>query len=244
MLKSLLTLVRGTANDRLEATLDRNALTMLDQQIRDCGTAIDTARKALAVAIAQNKQEQARITRLAEQIADLEARASEALRSGHQYLALEAAEAIAALEIEHEATTEAQQRFQGECERLRSIVSKAQARLRDLERGRRSAKAHDAVLRLRDKGLIASEDHRNTLSDAEATLSRLQARQSELDHASAALEDLEAEHSPKTIKEKLTDAGFGPSTKKRAEDVLERLKAKAEAQPPNTDETSDPQSNN
>ena len=82
MLKSLLTLVRGTANDAAEATIDHKALVILDQQIRDCGAAVNMARKALAIAIAQERQEQGRLEKLAARIGDLEARATQSAQRG------------------------------------------------------------------------------------------------------------------------------------------------------------------
>ena len=58
------------------------------------------------------------------------------------------------------------------------------------------------------------------------TLARLQSRQNEIDHATDVLEELEAESNPSNITKKMADAGFGAPTQKRAQDVLERLKAK------------------
>lgn len=225
MLKSLLTLVRGTANRAVDRTIDQNALLILDQQIRDCADAIGAAHKALAVAIAQDRREQDRIKKLKAEITDLETRAMAALEAGREDLAAEAAETIAALENEHDAALRAQSGFAGEWQRLRGIVRSAEQRLRDLERGRRTATTNEAVLKLRDKGLATSESHRNTLSEAEATLARVQSRQSDLDQATSALEELETETLPTSVADKLADAGFGAPTQRRAEDVLARLKA-------------------
>ena len=108
---------------------------------------------------------------------------------------------------------------------MRAVVRTSEQRLRDLERGRRSAKTYDAVIKLRDKGLGAGQGHLNTLSEAEATLERLRSRQSALDHATEALEQLEADTSSKTITDRMADAGFGAPTQNRAADVLERLRA-------------------
>ena len=232
MLKSLFTLVRGTANRAVDKTLDQNALLILDQQIRDCADAIGAARKALAVAIARDRRERDRIGKLEREIADLETRATAALGAGCDDLAREAAETIAALENEHDAATKAQSSFAGECQRLRGIVRSAEQRLRDLERGRRTATTNDAVLKLRDKGLAAGESYRNTLSEAEATLARVQSRQSELDQATSALEELDAETHPASVADKLADAGFGAPTRRTAADVLARLKAKSAGDPP------------
>ena len=239
MLKSLLTLVRGTANRAVDKTIDQNALLILDQQIRDCGEAIGTARKALAVAIAQDKRERDRIGKLEGEIADLETRASAALEAGREELATEAAETIAALENEVDAAAKAQSGFAGECQRLRGIVRSAEQRLRDLERGRRTATTNDAVLKLRDKGLAAGESYRNTLSEAEATLARVQSRQCELDQATSALEELDAETRPASVADKLADAGFGAPTRKTAADVLARLKAKSAGDTPKRKKKSD-----
>ncbi len=232
MFKSLLTLMRGTANRAVDATIDQNALTILDQQIRDCGEAVGWARKALAVAVAQNRQEQGRLQKISSQIADLEERAGLALKAGKEDLALEAAEAIASLENERDSASKTLSGFSKECERLRGMVRTSEVRLKDLESGRRAAKANDAVLKLRDKGLIAGETYRNTLSEAETTLARLQSRQSEIDHATDVLEELEAESNPRTISERMADAGFGSPSRKSANDVLERLKAKNKSAKP------------
>lgn len=227
MFKPLLTLMRGTANRAVDGAIDNNALTILDQQIRDCGDAIGWGRKAMAVAYAQNRQEQCRVEKITGQIADLEERAVQALEAGDGELASEAAEAIASLENERDAASKALSGFLKEFERLRGMVRTSEQRLKELERGRRTVKTNDAVLKLRDKGLIAGDSHRNTLSEAEATLGRLQSRQNELDHATSALEELDAETSPKNLAERMADAGFGAPTQQRASDVLERLKAKS-----------------
>ena len=52
MFKQIITLFRGRSYEAAEAVVDRNALAILRQQIRDCAEAISAARKAVAVAIA------------------------------------------------------------------------------------------------------------------------------------------------------------------------------------------------
>ena len=87
MLKTLITLIRGAAAAAEEEVVDRSALLILDQQIRDAGAATDRAKRALALAIAQDEAEGKRLERTLSGIADLEQRATEALAGGREDLA-------------------------------------------------------------------------------------------------------------------------------------------------------------
>src|SRR5215475_13489311 len=75
MLKTLITLVRGHTALITEELADQNTLLILDQQMRDATGALDRAKKALAVAIAQQTQEQQRLDATRGRIEDLETRA-------------------------------------------------------------------------------------------------------------------------------------------------------------------------
>ena len=150
MLKQLFALVRGRTHEAGQEVVDRNALVILRQQIRDCADAIAAARRAVAIAIAQNEQEVAQYKRLVARIDDLETRATLALQAGKHELAREAAETIAMLEAERTASDEAQRSFTSEIERLRRIVRSSERRLRDLQRGQRIAAAADKTQRLRE----------------------------------------------------------------------------------------------
>src|ERR1700741_2156730 len=76
MLKTIVTLFRGAAFRAEEEFADRSALLILDQQIRDAAAGIERAKRALAVAIAQDEAEGRRRETTLSRIADLEARAT------------------------------------------------------------------------------------------------------------------------------------------------------------------------
>jgi phage shock protein A len=227
MFKHLFTLLRGGGAEAAEAVALHQALPLLRQQIRDCAAAVDAARRAVAVAMAQNDQEATQCARLSERIADLEARTRAALDQGREDLAREGAEAIATLEAERDASVAAQARFTDEIARLRGILCDGEARLLALRRGQRLAAAAERTSRLRhrlpDGGL-------SVLREAEATLARLQARQAEADATASAMTELEAEGSAECVRDRLAEAGCGAPRRSRAEDVLSRLRAAA-AQP-------------
>src|SRR6202171_4202786 len=100
MFKTVLTLFRGRVAVAEEELEGRHALLILDQQMRDAATAVDRAKRTLALAIAQDQQEGRRLDATNARIADLELRATAALDGGREDLAREAGEHIAALEAE------------------------------------------------------------------------------------------------------------------------------------------------
>ena len=61
MFKTFVTFFRGSAAAAGEEFADRNALVILDQQIRDAANSLERAKRALALAIAQDGQEASRI---------------------------------------------------------------------------------------------------------------------------------------------------------------------------------------
>jgi phage shock protein A len=223
MLKQLFALVRGHSHEATQAMVDRNALIILRQQIRDCADAIAAARRAIAVAIAQNDQEIRQYGKLVARIEDLESRTVIALERGQNELAHEAAETIALMEAERTASEDAQKCFGTEIERLKRIVRSSEMRLRDLQRGQRIAAAADRTHRLRE---TASGSNFSALKDAEETLSRLRMRQRQMDAAASAICEMEQSGDPAAVSEKLAAAGCGAPLGTSAEAVLERLAKK------------------
>ena len=61
MFKTLFLLIRGSAASAAEELADRNAFLILDQQMREAGAAIERAKRALALAIAQDGAEAKRL---------------------------------------------------------------------------------------------------------------------------------------------------------------------------------------
>lgn len=228
MLKMFLTLVRGSAAIAEERFADRNALLILDQQMRDAANAFERAKKALAVAIAQDRQESERLAATNARLADLETRVSAALTAGAEAIAREGAEAIAALEADRDAASGAQALFAAEILRLRRHVGQAQARIAELDRGRRVARASEAVRQMRQGRIEAGLPHEATLAEAEQTLKRLRERQVEAEAAELALDELDGAAAA-SITEKLAAKGFGPRLRTTADDVLERLRARTAA---------------
>jgi phage shock protein A len=225
MLKTVWTLMRGAAAAADEDLADRNALLILDQQIRDAASATDRAKRALALALAQDEAEGKRLEAMIARIADLETRALDALAAAREDLVAEAAEAIATLEADRDAIREARAHFSREIGQMKSTVAGASRRLAELERGRRIAQTAEAVRRLRAGG-PANASETAAIAEAVLTLRRLRARQAEEAAAAAALQTLNGA-GPADISDRMEAAGFGPRTRPTATDVLARLRDKA-----------------
>ena len=222
MFNSILTLIRGRAFDAEQAFIDRNAVPLLAQQIREAASATQSARRAVAIAIAQNEQEKNRHAAIVGRIADLETRAVAALQKGSDALAREAAEAIAQLEAERDASEKAQAQFAQTISKLKATVHASEARLQQLQRGERLARATEQTQKLN----AACDDNSGlaTLDDAEETLARLQAYQSRCEIAASAMKEMDAASRQTAIIEKLANAGFGAPLGPSADDVLARLR--------------------
>ncbi|MGR9195918.1 PspA/IM30 family protein [Rhizobium leguminosarum] len=223
MFKLISILLRGRAHDAEQAFADRNAVPLLAQQIRDAAQSIQSARRSVAVAIAQNEQERVQHAAIVARIADLENRASAALAKGNEALAREAAEAIAYLEAERDASEKAQAQFTSSIDKLKAIVRASEARLQELQRGERLARATQEAQKL---DVVVAGPGLATLDDAEETLARLRLRQSQNELTAAALKDMEGAIRPAGIIEKLANAGCGAPLRSSADDVLARLKSR------------------
>ena len=57
MIKTFITLMRGSAAASAEELADRHALLILDQQMRDCQASLGRSQRALAVALAEDARE-------------------------------------------------------------------------------------------------------------------------------------------------------------------------------------------
>ncbi|WP_342724434.1 PspA/IM30 family protein [Bradyrhizobium sp. B097] len=226
MFKTVLTIFRGSVAAAEEELQDRTALVVLDQQMRDAAAAVDRSKRTLALAIAGDQQEGRRLEATNARIADLEVRASAALEGGRDDLAREAAQAIANLEAERDAAMTARTLFATEITRLKRHVANAEARIAELDRGRRLARASEAVRSLRRSGIEAARPYESTLPEAEATLKRLRERQMETQAADDALFEIDTASGPLVVAERLAEQGFGPRMKSTADDVLARLRAK------------------
>ena len=100
-------------------------------------------------------------------------------------------------------------------------------RFSQLDRGRRIARAAEAVRVARRGRIEGAPIFTGTLVEAEATLARLREHQVEADAAEEAFNALDAVTGPIAVADKLSAEGFGPRLRPNATDVLARLRESA-----------------
>ncbi len=223
MIKTVSLLLRGSAAAAAEELADGHALLLLDQQMRDAEAALARAQRALAMAGAEDAQEECRLAAAAERMDELEPRALAALVAGREDLAAEAAGTIAGVEADAVAAREARAVFRHEIGRLRAAVARDTQRLAALGHGRRLARAAEAV-RVARRGRIEPAAGLGTLADAEALLARLQERQLRAADAHDLVDEPFAPDASDTLDRRLAEAGFGRPDSPTAASVLARLR--------------------
>ena len=190
----------------------------LERSIAAAHHAHTAARRALAVAMAEEARETERRLALIAKTSDLEQRAIAALRAGRDDLTTQAAEAIAAMTSDIAASERASQRFAAGVALARREVDAQRLRLSELDRGRRLARIGDALTATTH----TSETGLDSFSEAEAALAKVVAN----NHDARVVRQEMAPPAEQFI-ERLSDAGFGEPVQVRASDVLARLRAVA-----------------
>ena len=176
------------------------------------------ARRALAIALAEEAREAERRTVLAAKVSDLERRALDVLRAGRDDLALQVADAIVALTNEISVSEQASGRFAAEVALARREVDAQRRRLSDLDRGRRLAKIGTAL-----NGVAPDSDSGlDSIAEAEEALAQVVAE----NHNGRFVREEMAPPAERLI-ERLSEAGFGEPSQVRAVDVLARLRDQA-----------------
>lgn len=224
MYKQVFTLLRGSAHEAAEQFTDANALPLLRQQIRDSAKSIKASKCAIATAMVQFQAEVDHQQAIAAKMTDLEARALVAINQDKQELAQEAAEILAGLEEETETSLTAQKLFRDQISGMKGQLREAQSILRELQCGERLASASHSTRSLNSRNISCEQ---SSLSAARETLKRLQARQLQNQRKVEAMAELNRTANPDSITEQLAEAGCGKPVKKSANDVLDRLRAKA-----------------
>ncbi|WP_153002729.1 PspA/IM30 family protein [Sphingomonas endophytica] len=224
MWKQFVTLIRGTAHEAGQSVVDARALTILDQQLRDAGTAQAKARDDLATVTAKRRMIEKDIEQLASQRDKYEASARAAMGRGDMDLAREVAERLAQIERELNAKNPQVADMRAAEDRMRGIIKQGDGKIEALRREVDVVRANESVQQAQAQ--IASNTHgaQSQLGSAADSLARLKERQAVRDEKFRAAAELEDMRTGADLDAKLERAGLLPGASS-ADDILARLAA-------------------
>ncbi len=217
-LKTLFTGASARSEDRLR---DAYALELIDQKIREVELSVKAAKATLASLIQRQRSEARQIETLEARINTLTQRARAALDADQTDLANEAANAIATMENELVLRRETTARLDQKTLRLRASVETGHRRVIDLKQGAISARA---VRREQDiqMQMNSATNGPSAVEEAEDLIARVLGRDDPFEKVEI-IREINQELSHDALDDRMADAGFGPTTKTTAKDVLARL---------------------
>ncbi|NJR77754.1 PspA/IM30 family protein [Sphingomonas corticis] len=230
MWKQLVTLVRGTAHEAGQSIADAKALTILDQQIRDAGTAQGKARDDLATLTARRRMIEKEVEGLVEQRTRYEASARAAMQRGDMDLARQVAERLAAIEADVTAKDPQIADMRAAEDRMRGIIKQSDGKIEALRREVDVVRANESVQKAQAAVASSQGGAMSQLGSAADSLARLKERQAVREEKFRAAAELEDMRTGADLDAKLRDAGLLPGSSS-ADDILARLAAPPAQEP-------------
>jgi len=221
MFRTLNTLLRGVAAEAEEAVTDRNALTLLDQKIRDTATGVAAAKQSLAGLIKRDRLEEQQLDIITGRIADLAPRVEAAFSAGNEALSRSGATALADLENEASARHATRTTLAGRIDRLRHGLGTATRRLADLRQAATTAHAVDQERR-GQRGLSRSGNFTSDIAEAEALVTRILGQDDPFEDAEI-MAEIDNTLTGASARDTLAAAGFGKPLRATADSVLARF---------------------
>ena len=222
------TAVRGGVSEAGEAIVDKQALRILEQEIRDADNELGRSKEALTGIIAKRKLADKKVDSLKSSLTEYEGYAMKALDKDDDGLAIEIAEKIAGLETEllgEEGLAKAFSESEGQ---LRKTVGQTEANLKRLKQQVDTVKATESVQRSQAAVAARHSGAGSSMRSALDSLDRLKSKQAERAAKFEAASELAESTEEVSLDAKLKAAGIVDGGASGG-DVLARLKAKRNA---------------
>ena len=224
ILKKIMTAVKGGAREVGELIVDANGTRIFEQEIKDAENHMRKAKQDLTDVMAKQMQTGRKVESLKAEISEHEGYAVQALEKDNEKLALEVAEKIGGLETELAEQEEVLKSFSEHVSRLKDLVRKAERQIKEYERQLSMVKTTESVQRASAAITDNFASSNSKILSAKDSLERIKKRQQNTYDRLAAAEELEAENSDKSLKQRMQAAGIG-AEEKSASSVLDRIKA-------------------
>lgn len=223
ILGKLFTLGRGAANNLGEMVVDANAITILEQEMRDADAALAKARTNLVSQKADRKLLLDKIAATTQQRDKYNAFVPQLLAKNDEKLATETAGQIAALENELAQDKKTLDGMNANIDRLEASIRQGDQGIAGIKRQIDSVKATAQVQRAQEAVSATATGSNGKIATAMDSLERIKARQAQKEAQLSAAAEVEAAKGDGGLDQRLRDAGVLPGALAAA-DVLARFK--------------------
>jgi phage shock protein A len=229
LLQKIFTLFRGSAHEAGQAVVDKNALKILDQEIRDAGNELVRSKEELTKVMAQRQLLATRSADRQTKKAEYENYIAGALRQGNEALAREVAERLATVETDLKNDEQTLAQYDGSIRALKQAITDTERKLARVKQQVDTVKATEAVQRAQGAVAARHSGANGKVSTALDSLERIQQRQAERGARMQAAAQLEAETGDNDLNAKLANAGLLASSG-NVDSILDRFRDKPAAQ--------------
>ena len=224
ILRNIMTAIRGGASEVGESIVDKNAVRILEQEMRDAVTAIETAKKSLSNLKSKEIGLSKKIAVLSDDIDDYKSKAKKALAKNDNALAKEVAERVIALTNEKDELVSQRDSLQANVTRIHAVIKK---REQGLEKTKMEVQKYKAVEDLqKTQKAVAAAMPTNDSSSAKVkrALERVKKKQQDAENDMEADQWLLDMEEGDDLDDKIKKAGIGDNGQ-TADDLLAELQA-------------------
>ena len=221
---------QGGANDVLERIGDANAITIIEQQMRDAEAALGKAKFELAGLMGKSQTSAKRVAELQDKANRDHELVQRLLAKGDEALALEVANRLTTVQQELAREQSNAAMLEQSAATLRGTVEKLTRKIADMKREIDTARVTEQVQKAQSAIVSSGMGAASTLSSAGDSLKRLRERQVQRQEHFNAQEKLDEIAGGGDLDARLASAGMldGPPT---GQALLEEIKAKMLAPP-------------
>ena len=223
ILKDLFSAIKGNISNAGEAMVDSQAMTILEQEIREAKDGIAKATVSIRNLKAQAIQFDKKSADLAEDIAEYTAKAKGALAQGNEELARKVAEKIAQLTDEKSDVDVQAQELTAQTDRLYKIVKEREAAIEKSKIELEKLKTYEQVQKTQVAVASAMPANDSGAKRVQRAMDRVKTRQEEVENKMDADKWLSELEEGSDLDQELSDAGLSKSGAS-ADDILAKLK--------------------
>jgi phage shock protein A len=223
ILSKILTLFRGTATEAGQAVVDKNAIRILDQELRDSTTELARSKDELTKVMAQRQLAANRGSALLTKRKEYEGYVQGALTKGDETLARDVAVKLSDVERDLQSEASNVQQMDASIASLKTAIRDTETQLARLKQQINTVKATEAVQRAQSAVAARHSGANSKIGTALDSLERIKQRQEEQSARFEAAQQLQHESGDGDLQARLASAGLvnDPSN---VDGILERFR--------------------